>query len=557
MAAYSQISGFPDEIVLNIITSLRDEDLLRFAESSPRFLRLVSDPNFLNRISVRDFMRSVDNLEDYRRFAAKFSVTRDSPFIIGLDKSFERASEKGDEILIDQFAQLYILEQRKPNVNRGLIGAAAGGHKHLVEYFIKYGADSYENAKEKTLIRLKGEYIPFDYGYDIEDPLKNKNEDELPCGPNEPGKFTIGGGYEDLEILKILSPEEISKEEEATWTLRIAARKGDLEVLEKGLPEIEPFFEDMPPDLIDDAMKGGHIKVIELLNRMFGKYIAGGGIAESAAERGQVELLKYILETFRESSVKEYIFHVVGPALVGAIHGSQKDVVDFLINFIDSDPNLQEAMDYRELEEAAEKGYIEIVRRSIENKMIDYNKALLHGARGGHMNIVQLSIENGADNYGEAMFNAAGRGHSDIVNLLMEKLFANGNEYETFDNIILAAECAAGGGYIQQVEILIEKGKFIPDEEETIDMDRIIAAAVKAGNIKVVKGILKLSKNDISFNTIKKAIHVGYLDILTMLLDHGITKGTYDKLTRYLLTHGIPEMKMLVNKIDRSKLKKI
>lgn len=551
------LQSLPNAILLIIANELTSypEDVLRFGESSTSALQVISNSHFLKKISQQTFLRVVDDLDGYRRLAARFMVTRDSPSIIGLDKSLERASEKGDDILIDLFVSLYTGDNRKVNLNRGLVGAAAGGHKYLVKYFLSYGADDYKSAREKIVTRIKGNYIPFDYGYDIsrkiyreEDPISLNYIECL----NKPVIIPIGGGYEDLEIFQMLSPRKIDNKNELELEMIIAARKGDLAKVKRCLQKGVKNY----PESSNEAAKGGHIEIIKLF-RSLDDRIYEYNITELAAERGKTDLLTYILEDARrlyKESVT-FISYIIFSGLIGAMHGERKDIVDMLRKFIDDNPSLRGKMDEDEeldiMARIAEKGYIDIIRAYVDRIKKEKEIIMAKAAKGGHLNIIQLVMEKGAKNYGDAMVNAACQGHMNIVKLMAEKVRTIKNKDKKFEKFSQAAEVAAQGGYLDIVNLLIEKGKLAKDSEA---IERIMINGITNGNINIVRAMLLLMTEPISDDIIKETINSGYIDILRIILDKGLSKQVYDTAIRYIAEQKdmVVEMKPYIERALRT-----
>lgn len=256
----SRLQDLPNEIKLNIAYNLSPEDLLRFGESSPDNLRIISDPYFLRQISERDFSEQLEEfgeevttLDQYRRLAGRYSVTRDSPQFYQTERALQRASQIFDTQLINQFVdQLKEKLIKKARFwNDGLKGAALGGHVDLAQYFINAGADNLGSALEGALSEGHVEMVKF---------LLEKMKDVNYLGTLD---LKMGHAMEKggIEMFKLLLEEGVDLE----LALIKAAGHGNVEMMklaiEKGAGGPEHIF----PQAFESAVSNGQLENVKFL----------------------------------------------------------------------------------------------------------------------------------------------------------------------------------------------------------------------------------------------------------------------------------------------------
>lgn len=548
------IQSLSSDVLSIILSNLSDdpESLLRFGETSPYHYQIINSPHLLKKISQRCFNRMVDDLDDYRILAGRFSVTRDSPLIIGIDLSLERASQKHDLILINDF-----LGSRKTiNLNRGLIGAAKGGHLDLVQFFISKNLvfdSDYELAVAATYERFSNQFSPV----------------ESITGPCCIDRHSIRGEYDDIEILKILSRDPIDSMEEDNYRAMIAAKHGDM-------TEIKRLTKN--PNIVYDAIMieaaiAGHfdiVKYIFYLKKSKNYSSSSSDDYESpentatnvAASRGYINIVKF----FIDHGVRDLY-----PALMLAVKGGHLEVVNILLNYMKNKSVInhgitfaayngyieltalilqwsEEPSNKSNIDEyntaiayAARRGHFDIVKMIMDKGFGDPDLTMTEAAKGGYINIIHAMIDFGANLFDDAMINAAEYGYIKVVKLMIDR---GAREY------LKALYQAAKGGHLNIVKLLIKKGHLQPQE--------IIVSlnyAVEGGNMHIIVYIIQYIsakyniKIIIDFKTLELAIKYGYVDMVKYILDIGVNLNMSKVIERfYSVFKGyiVPEMERLL-----------
>jgi Ankyrin repeats (3 copies) len=136
-----------------------------------------------------------------------------------------------------------------------------------------------------------------------------------------------------------------------------------------------------------------------------------------------------------------------------------------------------------------------------------FNLAMVWAAAGGgHMEIVKLLIEKGATDFDWGMNEAARGGQMEIIKLMIEKGATDFNR---------AMANAALGGHMEIVKFMIEKG--------ATDFNRAMRYAAEGGHMEIVK--LMIEKGATEFNwAMRSAALGGHMEILKFMIEKGATE---------------------------------
>ena len=166
------------EVIEKISLYLHDEDLIRFFETfglstnmmSPKFISMKILQIYESKEYGLCLETSEETWDNYIKIASQNYVTRYTPKYIGINKSLKRAARINDMALVNMFTNYVAVpkvndwgdECKDPNddwddsdypdseddanddrFNWGLVGAAKGGHMHIVKLMIEKGASNY------------------------------------------------------------------------------------------------------------------------------------------------------------------------------------------------------------------------------------------------------------------------------------------------------------------------------------------------------------------------------------------------------------------------------
>ena len=174
MGFNTRIECLPIEVIERITMYLHAEDLIRFFETFALSTNMMS-PKFISMKILQiceskkyglSMRTSGETWDEYIELASREYVTRYSPKYIGINKSLRRTATINDMVLLNMFINYVAVpkvnDDRRPaddsddsdypdseddanddRFNWGLVGAAKGGHMHIVKLMIEKGANDY------------------------------------------------------------------------------------------------------------------------------------------------------------------------------------------------------------------------------------------------------------------------------------------------------------------------------------------------------------------------------------------------------------------------------
>ena len=282
--------------------------------------------------------------------------------------------------------------------------------------------------------------------------------------------YAVEGGH--LEVVELLISRR-AKVRESSKSLILAVERGYLEIVRSLLNAgANPNVKYCTNTPLMVAAKFGHTRIVALLLEQNGITINSrfNSPLMYAAENGHIEIVDLLLTNEANTD----------GALASAAKGGHLEVVNFLISrrveTESSDRWSKEALIY-----AVQGGNVEILRIFL-GKFQDhidavdlYDKsALAYAVENGRIDMVQLLISAGATVGGSLRY-AAGKGHMEIVEFLMSK------RANTSDAMYLAAR----GGHCEIVKFLIDNGAEI--EVNSSKYTTVLISAVESGKVEMVK----------------------------------------------------------------------
>ena len=124
-----------------ILSELDDKSLLEFCKTNKYGYKLCNDELFWKIRFFQKFGRMDKNPDrSWKDFYLKIVYYLDK--YKNINTALENISIKG----MKNIDLIKVLLVRGADVNRGLVGAAIGGHKNLVDYFVSRGANDFINA---------------------------------------------------------------------------------------------------------------------------------------------------------------------------------------------------------------------------------------------------------------------------------------------------------------------------------------------------------------------------------------------------------------------------
>lgn len=184
-------------------------------------------------------------------------------------------------------------------------------------------------------------------------------------------------------------------------------------------------------------------------------------LCECAARYGNIDVLKYIFDTYSSKEMGLYT-----KALCAAAEHDDAETLEFILN-LPADANIGKAA-----ETAAKNNAVAVMKKLMDfglniNEPANGDSLLKAACFDGNMDMIQFLIEHGADvngiNNGEPLSVAARRGYADIVRYLIDRganvngnnIFSDGSGGES------VLMYAIKGGQLECVKMLVEHGADI------------------------------------------------------------------------------------------------
>ncbi|KAJ3316624.1 hypothetical protein HDU76_001666 [Blyttiomyces sp. JEL0837] len=364
------------------------------------------------------------------------------------------------------------------------------------------------------------------------------SEDLIRPDDDNPDSFTGGlaqaASLGRADVVKfLLDVEGIDVGFNRSHIFKFSALNGHVDIVQMllGVKGIDPSHD--VNHVLYHVVANGCLDVVKLMVGLEGVELGLDNINSwiaAAARRGQLEMIKYLLETLEGADVgADNHEALMGAAGRGHIHVVEflfqfervdvtYDMVEFLLGFV-KDVNDEVS---GVLGDAALSGDIDIVRLLLGVEGIDptvyENFALAVAVREGHLDIVRLllSVEgvdpSADDNY--ALIVAATEGHTETVRLLLS---VDGVDPCAKDNN--AIRNAAAEGHADVVELLLSVEGIDPCAK---DNDAIKNAAAK-GHIDVVRLLLSVEGVDVTAENnyaMWEAEKQGFAEIVELISAH-------------------------------------
>jgi ankyrin repeat protein len=394
----------------------------------------------------------------------------------------------------------------------------------------------------------------------------------------------------DIKIVKTLLSTGIDVDSPFNYgsdtLLLIAVRQGNLKMTECLLEHKADARRS--PGILHAAVITGNLQLVKLLydsgarDEMRNIWTAGETALQSAASKGQVEIVKYLLsrgvdvngdagrdgKTALQAAASTGIWDLVElilehyptdlcAAVVTSIHAGHDKVTMALIyqgiyQAIDPDRSNGETP----LQAASRRGNEELVRTLVgmsasvnaAPKGHSGMTALQGAAHYGNLEVVRFLVEKGAKINAPpatsggmtALQAAACRGNLQVVQFLLQQGADINSEIaeEEGQSVLLAAVYT---GDMELIQFLIEKGADVNAESEWCCGHTALEAAVESGNLELVRLLLdhKADPNAHDAEPLIVAASTASYSIVKLLLDHGANVNKADLDGKTVIEHMV------------------
>ena len=195
------------------------------------------------------------------------------------------------------------------------------------------------------------------------------------------------------------------------------------------------------------------------------------------------------------------------------------------------------------LEWAIQHGYLGVVKRNVEYRMADLERALIVAVQFDHLDIVKYLVSKGANPRAQndyALLYAAYKGRIAMVEYLVSQgadIHA-GDGYDTQNSLWYAVE----GGHLDVVKYLVSIGADV----SAIRGDTL-AAAIARGDVSVVEYLVERGAN--GDQALGIACQNGMLGVAKYLISHGANVDAADALRHAIINDRLEVLTYLVEEV--------